>query len=487
MSKEVRLPGKICRDLMDGQLPAPSELAFRHHHSDQASHGLSATMIDAKGDLTSFSIANQDSFDPTAKAIDAETVFNVASITKTFTAATILRMMESEEYAKYFPQKLNTKLSYFIPFLQNRYPESKYVMSRLAAEDPRIEVKDLILHLAGIGEGDPEEGYKMRFESAESLKKPADGKFLEVKTVRVNYGQYKYSDTGYELLGMLISAVASEAKQKVVECGDVMQELIIKRLGLEKTFTSHQVSLVGGKAKIINFPEQEIAQTYTCSYEGELRPSLVFRRCIATSAIYSNPTDLCKFAQAAFSEKTFADGGLFEKQETIDMRNQEQFSVTTGDGEFYKVGYAVSAGIKCHMGATTGGYSSWLGYKDGKAACCVISAQNLTPFFAQAILNEEIKVGEIENTDQEKLWRLREINQDLVKNYSKESLAGALKKANYKMVFGASGAVAAKVRNENDAALLRELDKIRRVPRLAVVAKEGELLKAEQQNISLHS
>ena len=42
---------------------------------------------------------------------------------------------------------------------------------------------------------------------------------------------------------------------------------------------------------------------------------------ISCAAVYSTPKEMCKFVTALFSDKTFANGGLFEEESTIALHN----------------------------------------------------------------------------------------------------------------------------------------------------------------------
>lgn len=450
----------------------PEEFNFEHlDWLKQSAYGLSAAFIDKDKAQTPLKLIKSrlDCFDEASDSIDEETVFNIASITKPITVATILRMMESEEFARYFPEELETKLSHFYEFLETHYPESDYVKTKLRSEDPRISLKDLITHTSGIVNFDGRAfGEKLAFESAESLAKPADGKFLDLRLdarqAAGSYGEYSYSDVGYELLGMIISATASSCRETVVSCGQMMREMVIGRIGMDHTFTSDQIGFDQyGRVMVMGKPDQKIARGYDCNYDGNLTESRVFRRCIATSGVYSTPLDLCKFAKAIFGNKVFAEGGLFEKPETIDLQNSfsvvqiedgkpkinKQGSDNYGIGFMFWVNNEGANKLQYH-GARTAGYSGWIGYRNGNASCCLVSCQNLTTYFARAKLDTEIKEGKLP-TDEEKHSRFCEINTDLLARHKPEELVSALRKAEFHPE---------KDREENNIKLLRELNSL---------------------------
>ncbi len=317
-----------------------------------------------------------------------ETVFNIASISKTFTAATILKMTEDERFSSFFlPLGIDTPIRNFIPFLKVRYPDSEYIQTGLEAEKnfDEITIAHLLNHSSGIGEFDRDDFRKLAFESHESLAREPDGKFFTVARKIYNegenkpeFGKYFYSNLGYELLGMIISATSSQALGRKATCGETIKELIIRPLGLEHSFTQDEMTYdEDGKVKVADRPDIEVAQGYD-SNDGKAHPSLVFRRCIATSGIYSTPSDICKFADAFFSNKTRVEGGLFDNPKTIEMRDSRP--VITKKDEFYAAGYEAyqdrdGSLVKLH-GAFTQGFFGWMGYKNGRSACCLVSCVN---------------------------------------------------------------------------------------------------------------
>jgi hypothetical protein len=123
-----------------------------------------------------------------------ETVFNIASISKTFTAATILKMTEDERFSSFFLLLgIDTPIQNFIPFLKVRYPDSEYIQTGLEAEKnfDKITIAHLLNHSSGIGEFDRDDFRKLAFESPESLAREPDGKFFTVARKIYNEGENK--------------------------------------------------------------------------------------------------------------------------------------------------------------------------------------------------------------------------------------------------------------------------------------------------------
>lgn len=468
----IKNPRDITKQLLSGNRAIGYFQAFEPHEwfASGMSSAVSGGQAEARGNL--------DCFNPNSPSIDPNTVFNVASITKPVTAATILRMQESEKFQQYFSQGIKTRISEFLPVLKARYPNSEYIQNGLEQENnfAEMNLSHLLNHTSGLGDFDgPEFNRKFRFESPESLAQEPDGKFLTMgrRTPRPEFGQHSYSNCGYELLGMIISAIGSdEAKEKVL-CGEVIREMVIDRLELPHTFTPDQMRIGENGIYVEGRPDQLVAQGFDCGSNGDLHYSKVFRRCIATSGIYSNPRDLCKFAKEFFS------GRLFENPETFALLDDPRFQVPTNDkGDYYGIGheaYHVNGVATKFHGGRTAGYFNWLGWREKEGeACCLTGCENLTPFFARAMFesgNEDFKTMPPQERDQ----LLRQINSDLLAQYSVNELCGALRAADLPSL---------KTPQEGNTALLRELKNLDKTPAALVSGHRLEEDWKENQNSS---
>lgn len=356
----------------------PRDIVKKLLHGENCDDLIPTSYDDARWHVDSMSYATNDGV-VCSKGIFPQTVFNIASISKTFTAATILRMVEDERFsALFFPLGIDAPISHFLEVLKRRYPKSDYIKTRLESENnfAEITIANLLNHSSGIGGFDDKDfAENLAFESPESLALEPDGKFftLKRKDPKPEFGKYSYSNLGYELLGMIIAAAGSAALEKRVTCGGMIRDLVIDKLDLKQTFTQDQMVFDGEKVKVDTRPDIEVAEAYD-SNNGKPHPSLVFRRAIATSGIYSTPQDVCKFAEAFFSDKT----GLFEKLQTVIERDLRPIQIEPE--KFYYAGYETyneSDGtlVKLH-GAQTQGFFGWLGYRNDKAACCLVSCSN---------------------------------------------------------------------------------------------------------------
>lgn len=172
--------------------------------------------------------------------VDDSTIFNLASITKQYTAATIMRLIEQGEIS------LDDPITKFFP----DYP----------TQGNTVTVHHLLNHTSGM------ESYTLRNEELPgwySLK-------LSYQQMMDLWGNrpfhfkpgenYDYNNWGYYLLGQIIERVTGTPWSKYGE------PELLKPLGLNNTIFAHQTRIVPGRAKgyhhekdsIINIPYRNI-------------------------------------------------------------------------------------------------------------------------------------------------------------------------------------------------------------------------------------
>ena len=220
------------------------------------------------------------------KAITAETIFRIGSITKQFTGAAILKLAEEnklsldDKLAKYIPDyprgdevtihHLLTHTSGIKSYTDNLRPDSKDVLSPIASVEDHIE------------------GFKhlpYNFDPGTS---------------------WSYSNSGYFLLGYIVEKVAGSSY------GDYLQKAFFQPLGMHHTGIHYGGIQLANEAKGHGFEngKVELAPDWEMSWAG------------AAGALYSTVDDLFKWNEALF-------GGNVLKKESL----EKAFTpVTLNDG-----------------------------------------------------------------------------------------------------------------------------------------------------------
>lgn len=221
--------------------------------------------------------------------VTPETVFEIASLTKQFTAAAILLLVEDGRVA------LDDPLRKFIEGIPDRWAS--------------ITVRHLLTHTAGLGEDDlPRfQGSQLRLYPREVLLEHAMSLPLEFEPG----SQWRYSDIGYYLLGVVIERASGQdyrdfLRHRIFEpLGMSSTDVLVPRLVVKNRAGGY--GFVDGKLGIRNFPYIEPFAHY---------------------GMVSSVLDLAKWAEALESEKLLRRSSL-EKMWT---------SVTLGNGVDYPYG-----------------------------------------------------------------------------------------------------------------------------------------------------
>jgi CubicO group peptidase (beta-lactamase class C family) len=145
--------------------------------------------------------------DITTKApVDADTVFRIASMTKSFTAMAILKLRDEGKLA------LDDPAERYVPELKGlRYPTS---------DAPRITIRHLLTHSAGFPEDNPW-GDQQLSESEEELTRMlrAGIPFSNAPGMA-----YEYSNYGFAILGRIVSRVSGKPYDEYI-AGAILQPL----------------------------------------------------------------------------------------------------------------------------------------------------------------------------------------------------------------------------------------------------------------------
>ncbi|HTF30458.1 MAG TPA: serine hydrolase domain-containing protein [Flavitalea sp.] len=184
-----------------------------------------------------------------------KTVFNIASITKTFTAALILKLQEEGKLS------VNDQLSKYYP----DYPNGD-----------KITIHQLLTHTAGVTDYVQDPGFQSSDQSkAVTLQNMID--LFKDKPLSFEPGtKFRYSNSGYTLLGYIIEKLTGTSY------ADALQQYIFRTLRMKHT-------TFGPPADTTN-----LAKGYMMYFKNFKRSSLPVHATVsyATGAIYSTVNDL---------------------------------------------------------------------------------------------------------------------------------------------------------------------------------------------------
>ena len=143
--------------------------------------------------------------------VDADTVFRIASMTKSFTAMAILKLRDERKLS------LDDPAERYVPELkQLRYPTT---------DAPRITVRHLLTHSAGFPEDNPWGDQQLSETEAELSRMMRAG----IPFSNAPGMAYEYSNYGFAILGRIVSQVSGKPYDEYVT------ENILKPLGMNYT------------------------------------------------------------------------------------------------------------------------------------------------------------------------------------------------------------------------------------------------------------
>jgi D-alanyl-D-alanine carboxypeptidase len=241
--------------------------------------------------------------------------FRIGSITKMFTAAMILQLVEEGKL------KLTDTLDEFFP----QVPNAK-----------KITIVQLLWHRSGIPNVKREQNSQGNVNTTPVTKEEMLALIVKATPDFEPDARRSYSNSGYQLLGLILEKVTGKPD------GEALTERITSKIGLADTY------LAAGNIDV----SKNEALTYRNFGDGwkpvpETHPSILF----SAGAIVSTPHDLTKFIQALF------DGKIVSKESLDQMK-------TIRDGEGSGMEPFTFAG-KTFYGHTGGAdnYGAWLAYQ----------------------------------------------------------------------------------------------------------------------------
>jgi CubicO group peptidase (beta-lactamase class C family) len=143
--------------------------------------------------------------------VDGDTVFRIASMTKSFTAMSILKLRDAGKLS------LDDPAERYVPELKSlRYPTS---------DSPRITIRHLLTHSAGFPEDNPWGDQQLSETDAALSRMLRSG--IPFSTAPGT--AYEYSNYGFAILGRIVSNVSGKAYDQYVS------DNILKPLGMTST------------------------------------------------------------------------------------------------------------------------------------------------------------------------------------------------------------------------------------------------------------
>lgn len=283
--------------------------------------GLSVSIkIPSEDDIKNFT-TGYDSLDG-KKKITPSTLFQIGSITKTFTSTIIFQLIEHHKLA------LNDKVGTWL--LQ--YPRWR-----------NITIADLLYHTSGVA------NYTHGRSFDKMMRKYPNKYFSLDELASIAYKkpdlakpgkQYNYTNTDYILLGMIIEKITHQSLQHVFDD-------YLHRYQLGNTFYTPKDYPVPIKNRLAHGYNRD----GTFNYNKDIRyTSLSFGQ--SAGAMIATPNDLAKWLALLFSGKIISQASLdrlthiiTDKNKAIDLDQLNIKKLAASDKEFTEVGFGAGIGF----------------------------------------------------------------------------------------------------------------------------------------------
>jgi CubicO group peptidase (beta-lactamase class C family) len=252
-----------------------------------------------------------------------DTKFQLASVTKQFTATAILQLVEKGKLS------LNDKLSKFFP----DYPKAESVTIHM-----------LLSHSSGLGLG---------FKELAISTISNDSAYSEIKKIPYEFSpgtNTAYSNIGYYLLGKIIEKVSGEKYAVFLE------KNIFKKVGMKNTGVSNNDSIIIKKAKVYYRTEKGFAHN----------PYINWAFNIGHDGVYSTVEDLALWDNALYGTTILSTE---MKKLMFTSHNDQNWGYGFIINPFYNHGHQLIA----HDGGFFGTMTSFNRFTDDKIFVTVLS------------------------------------------------------------------------------------------------------------------
>jgi len=229
--------------------------------------------------------------------LQADQTFRIASVTKTYVAATVLRLWEEN------------KLSLDDDITQYISAEHTAILERGGYNPNQITIRHLLSHTSGLGDHTNSHKYTDEFLKSRHVWSRTET-LIDLITLMEPAGdigaQFSYSDTGYVLLGEIIETITGQTMGEAI-----VALLQLKELGLTDTYLEEFEGDYSGK---------RIHQYYEGSDSYNYHPSFDY---FGGGGLLSTTSDMSRFFHSLFNHKVFVNQSTLDTMLTSVLNGAE--------------------------------------------------------------------------------------------------------------------------------------------------------------------
>ncbi|MGD9906690.1 MAG: serine hydrolase domain-containing protein [Vicinamibacterales bacterium] len=274
------------------------------------------------------------------RPVTADTLFRIASMTKAFTALSILKLRDDGKLA------LDAPAATYVPELSGWTPPT--------ADSPPIRVRDLLTHTAGLVTDDPWGDRQTPLPEDEFTRLLAAG----VPFTRPTATAMEYSNLGYALLGRIVANVSGRPYK------DFVQATILSPLGM--TATGYDVTAAPTERRALGYRWEDDA--------WQLEPTMAHGAFGAMGGLQTSANDYAKwvgFLLSAWPPRDDADRGpvrrssvreLAQGANYVSVRPRPGSSGADACREAQAYGMGMTVATDCDLGLTLSHGGGYPGY-----------------------------------------------------------------------------------------------------------------------------
>ncbi len=274
------------------------------------------------------------------RPVTAETLFRIASMTKSFTALSILKLRDEGKLS------LDSLAEVYVPEMRGwKYPTD---------DSPKIRVRDLLTHTAGFVTDDPWGDRQTPMPEADFTRLLSQG----VPFTRAPATAMEYSNLGYALLGRIVSNVSQQPYK------DFVQRILLSPLSMAST--GYEVAASPSERRALGYRWE--------SAVWKLEPTMAHGAFGAMGGLQTSANDYSKyvtFLLSAWPSRDGADSGPVKRSSVRELSQGANFPAvrqrpgTSGADacrEASTYGMGMFAAADCELGLTLSHGGGYPGY-----------------------------------------------------------------------------------------------------------------------------